>query len=645
MKKRISLFMAVLMLLCTVLTACGGENAASAGKKLENKFVVKDGNSEYVLVMPSEPMTKETFAAEEFVLFMEQATGYTFQVVAEDAVPTGSKYISLGNTSQFKSAFGEKELESLDGTCSAYFIGSKGDNIYIASSDDYNGYGVLYGVYQLLHDLIGYGYYHNTEIAMNKGNTVNLWSYEKHIVTADFDMRSHSTAYIYCNDEHSTRLRYINFSRGEEWDHTTGGHSQVTMFISPIDEFDNGKTFAEVHPEWFVDPSAEVVTLNNNQLCWTAGGDEESLDLMQTIAAEKMLEYTQINDVATFFMIAQMDTEYVCSCKGCVEAIEQWGGSANGLQIAFVNKVIEKTEALLDQYEPGREILYAIYAYKPTEAAPVKTDSEGNLVPYSDKVIPHEKLRVFFAPIRLNYAYPMNAPYNSDCYANLKGWDAVCDKDQLMAYIYDLNVSYYFANWYNFRTLSSIYTDLKEAGVSFMLSQGVSDSNTICFDELRAYVISQMMWDTEQNLEDLVADFMINYYKDASDSMQELFELIDDRYAYYAAAKDPGIGSVVSVIYSTELWPRALVEQMDRCIMDSMEAIAPLAESNPEQYEMLKARIMKEYLSNIYLKMVLYKDSYTDSEIAEMKEIWEYYIAYWNITKGGEGRDLSDIFA
>ena len=214
-----------------------------------------------------------------------------------------------------------------------------------------------------------------------------------------------------------------------------------------------------------------------------------------------------------------------------------------------------------------------------------------------------------------------------------------------MAYIYDLNVSYYFANWYNFRTLSSIYTDLKEAGVSFMLSQGVSDSNTICFDELRAYVISQMMWDTEQNLEDLVADFMINYYKDASDSMQELFELIDDRYAYYAAAKDPGIGSVVSVIYSTELWPRALVEQMDRCIMDSMEAIAPLAESNPEQYEMLKARIMKEYLSNIYLKMVLYKDSYTDSEIAEMKEIWEYYITYWNITKGGEGRDLSDIFA
>ena len=63
-----------------------------------------------------------------------------------------------------------------------------------------------------------------------------------------------------------------------------------------------------------------------------------------------------------------------------------------------------------------------------------QTDSNGNYVPYSDKVIPHEKMRIFFAPIRLNYAYPMDAPYNSDCYANLKGWDAVCDKDQLIAY-------------------------------------------------------------------------------------------------------------------------------------------------------------------------------------------------------------------
>lgn len=646
MKKRISLFLAIVMLLCTVLTACGGDDAAM-GKKLDNKFLVKDGQSDYVVVLPSQPMPKETFASEELVLFVEQATGCTLQVVAEDAVPSGKKYICLGNTAQFRDAFGEKELAELEGTFSAYFIGSKDDNIYIASSDDYRGYGVLYGVYDLMHDLIGYTYYHNSEIALTKSNTVNLWSYEKHIETADFDMRTHSTAYIYAypEDSHGTRLRYINFSRGEEWDPTTIGHSQVTMFISPIEEGEDGRTYAEAHPEWFVDPTATTVTKSNNQLCWTAGGDAASLDEMQNIIAEKMLEYVQVNDVAIFFMLGQMDTEYVCNCDSCVAAMKEWGGTSNGLQIAFVNTVIEKTEKLLDEAEPDREVLYAIYAYKPTEAPPVKTDSDGSFVPYSDKVIPHEKMRIFFAPVRMNYGHSVTSSHNADVYTNLQGWDAVCDKDQLIAYVYDLNVRYYFANWYNYRTLASLYSELHDAGVTYLLSQGVSDSNTVCFDELRAYVISRLMWDTSLSFDELAADFIKNYYKDAAEPMQELFELIDDRYAYYAAVVDPGVGTPDGVMYTTELWTKGLIDQMDRCIMESMDAIAHLEESDPEQYALLKARIMKEYLSNIYLKVVLYKDFYTDSEIAEMKQIWDEYIAYWNITKGGEGRDLFDIFS
>ena len=42
--------------------------------------------------------------------------------------------------------------------------------------------------------------------------------------------------------------------------------------------------------------------------------------------------------------------------------------------------------------------------------------------------------------------------------------------------------------------------------------------------------------------------------------------------------------------------------------------------------------------------MVLYRDFYTESEVNEMKELWNEYIAYWNIKKGGEGADLTNIF-
>jgi len=54
---------------------------------------------------------------------------------------------------------------------------------------------------------------------------------------------------------------------------------------------------------------------------------------------------------------------------------------------------------------------------------------------------------------------------------------------------------------------------------------------------------------------------------------------------------------------------------------------------------------MKEYLSNIYLKMVLYRDFFTESEVNEMEEIWNTYTQYWNLKRGGEGAGLPQLFS
>lgn len=649
MKRKLSFVLAMLMLVSCLLCACKPEENTPAPLKtqLTDKFLVQQGASNYVLVLPNYAMKYETFAAEEFAYFIEQATGCKLETVTETTVPEGKKYISLGKTNQFMAAFPEETLDQVDGTMSSYLIASKDDNIYIAGSDDHRGQAVLWGVYDILTDLIGYTYYHNDEIYYVESADVNLWQYERNVVVPSFDMRTHSTAYIYAfpNDTHGTRLRYINFSRGLEWDPMTVGHSQVYIFLAPRDTDQNGMRYGDSHPEWFLDPTAPGVAKNENQLCWTAGGDPESLDLMQTVIAEKMLHYVQMDSEATFFMLGQQDTEYVCQCAGCTKALNEWGGSACGLQINFVNGVIEKTEALIAQQAPGREVLYAIYAYKPTETPPVKTDANGNYVPYSDRIIPHEKMRVFFAPVRLNFGFPFDSPHNADAYKNLLGWDAVCTDEQLMVYTYDLNIHQYFVNFYNLGTIASHMQDYEKAGVSYMLSQGISDANATCFDELRAYCISRLMWDTSLNTQELAADFIDHYYKDAADAMQTLFDMIVEQNAWYLAVEDPGSGVATGLTYNTTCYPRAFVEKMDAQIFAAVDAIAHLESTDPEQYELLKARIMKEYISNIYLKMVLYKDFYTESEINEMEEIWTYYTDYWQIKRGGEGAALPDLFA
>lgn len=650
MKKKLSFVLAVVLLVSCLLCACTPKDDVTETPlktKLTDKFLVQQGASNYVLVLPNYALKYETFAAEELAYFVEQATGCKLETVTETTVPEGKKYISLGKTNQFMAAFPEETLAEVDGTMSSYLIASKDDNIYIAGSDDHRGQAVLWGVYDVLSDLIGYTYYHNDEIYYAESADVNLWQYERNVVVPSFDMRTHSTNYIYAfpNDTHGTRLRYINFSRGLEWDPMTIGHSQVYIFLAPRDQDQNGVRYGDSHPEWFLDPTAPGVAKNENQLCWTAGGDPESLDEMQTVIAEKMLNFVQMDSEATFFMLGQQDTEYVCQCAGCTKALNEWGGSACGLQIDFVNGVIEKTEAMLAQQAPGREVLYAVYAYKPTETPPVKTDENGNYVPYSDRIIPHEKLRVFFAPVRLNFGFPFDSPHNADAYKNLLGWDAVCTDEQLMVYTYDLNIHQYFVNFFNLGTIASHMQDYEKAGVSYLLSQGVSDSNAPCFDELRSYCISRLMWDTSLNTQELAADFIDHYYKDAADAMQTLFDMIVEQNAWFLAVEDPGSGVATGLTYNTTCYPRAFVEKMDAQILAAMDAIAHLESTDAEQYALLKARIMKEYLSNIYLKMVLYKDFYTESEINEMEEIWNTYTQYWNLKCGGEGAGLPQLFS
>lgn len=650
MKKKLSFVLAVVLLVSCLLCACKPKDDVTETPlktKLTDKFLVQQGASNYVLVLPNYALKYETFAAEELAYFVEQATGCRLETVTETTVPEGKKYISLGKTNQFMAAFPEETLAEVDGTMSSYLIASKDDNIYIAGSDDHRGQAVLWGVYDILSDLIGYTYYHNDEIYYAESADVNLWQYERNVVVPSFDMRTHSTNYIYAfpNDTHGTRLRYINFSRGLEWDPMTIGHSQVYIFLAPRDQDQNGVRYGDSHPEWFLDPTAPGVAKNENQLCWTAGGDPESLDEMQTVIAEKMLNFVQMDSEATFFMLGQQDTEYVCQCAGCTKALNEWGGSACGLQIDFVNGVIEKTEAMLAQQAPGREVLYAVYAYKPTETPPVKTDENGNYVPYSDRIIPHEKLRVFFAPVRLNFGFPFDSPHNADAYKNLLGWDAVCTDEQLMVYTYDLNIHQYFVNFFNLGTIASHMQDYEKAGVSYLLSQGVSDSNAPCFDELRSYCISRLMWDTSLNTQELAADFIDHYYKDAADAMQTLFDMIVEQNAWFLAVEDPGSGVATGLTYNTTCYPRAFVEKMDAQIFAAMDAIAHLESTDAEQYALLKARIMKEYLSNIYLKMVLYKDFYTESEINEMEEIWNTYTQYWNLKCGGEGAGLPQLFS
>ena len=611
---------------------------------ISDKYIVKDGLSTYFIVNAKDPQSKEVVAAQELNYFMRQSTTIDIPIISDKEVKKDYHYISLGYTSQFKENFPDLDLSSIDNTLSAYYITTKGDNIYIVSSDDYRGYGVLYGVYDLLHDLIDYTYYHDSEIYFEHKDAVNLLKYTNRIVKPTFDGRSISTLYTMNDDVHGQRLRLINNSRGPEWCRSCYGHGHIQTFLAPwqIDD-ETGKTYGEAHPDWFIfpgqpKPSGNVRgTMIDNGFCYTAG------EGLEHIVAQKIIAFIHREPEAIYVMCAQEDTKYACTCERCQKALAEWGGTQAGLQINFMNHVIEEVEEWIDKNEPGREIQYLVFAYHPTLQPPVKDNGSGGYSIYSDKIKPHEKLRILMALIGVNYAFDFDAPINKSALQVLKGWRAVADK-QIMMYLYDLNYRIYFVNFNNFSSVTGMYRRCAEIGATYMLTQGVSDTNICCFDEMRSYVESNMMWDVSRSYEDLADDFMHHFYKDAYTHMKDIYELVRDRYAYYQTMVQNSTGDLTGDLCNSDLYPFGLVRQLDNDIKQALNDIEPLKHSDLDLYETLSDRVMKEYLSVIYLKMKLYRSNYNEAEVNEMIETFEYYIQKFGITKQGEGFDIEGIF-
>ena len=600
---------------------------------VDNKFIMENSVSEYVLLLSKNPQAKEKTAANEFTYFMKLATGYNFQTVDEKSIRANQKYISLGITEQFKAAFPDYDYSEIDKTQSAYFIATSGDNIYLACSDDFDGDGVLFGIYDLLADFVGYHYYHVSEIYYEQKSEINLLDYKSKFVRPSYDIRSVSHFATYTDDVYTKRLRMLNNSRGYEWCRAAYGHGQIGKYLGPWMLDENGVKYGVSHPEWFYDPNMAKPdrdgTMIENCLNWCAG------DELETVIANRMIEFITAEPDCTFVMCAQEDNHVkIDNLPGVAEALNGWAqGSQSALQINFMNHVITKVEKWVSENQPGRELQYLIYAYHTTVEPPL--DSNGNPL-----VELHEKLRIYFAPISSNWSFPFNSPLNKDLVQSIEGWDKVAH-GKIILYLYDLNWRMYFANLNNFGAVGDMYKAFLKYGISYIMTQGVSDSNAPCFHEMRIYCEASLMWNVNQNYDDLAYDFMNHFYKEAAGPIRELYDAIRNRYAYYQTMVDPGSGMGSGNIINTQAYPLEFVRQEEIIINKAFAAIESLKTTDLDRYNTLYDRIMKEYLPVIYMKVLLYADYYSADELAEMRDTFYFYTNKFGITKIGEGISIT----
>ncbi len=644
-------------------TACGGDNGDNNNQNNNTQTVelpdssdyfIQNGASAYKVVTADVPRDYESHAANELVANTLQATGVTLPIVKESevAVTADSKLLIIGETSLAtaagitvsKNEFGARGFKIKKIDTNVYFLG--GDTS-----------GTLYAVYEFLHHQFGYEPYAMDEIYLEKGVTDDLLKAYDVVDIPDIPyVQGIGPYYREKNLYAGHRMRYNIYDEvfvdatGQPWHNTL-------VYIDP-DKYE-----AE-HPKWFTGNADS----GSRQLHYTAYGDEEELAALQDevfnqlVAAierefskGKFYEYIGFMHEDNQGAWAASDEPYLAdntanrgkdlsatemAANDSVQILKNKYGNGYkaAMLIEFINPIAKRMKAYMDEKWDGREMNITIFGYLDTEAAPVKNEN-GKQVPV-DPVngVLEDNVCVMLAPIRADYStdYSENITLKS----LFESWSVVSSKVTL--WLYDYYFSHptsqimYLDSTYS---LKSFYQAAKEINVQYLFNESGADNvKGIAFQTLKLYLTSKLTWDTELDDRELIDNFFINYFKQASTTMRKYFEELRTYLAIQKSTqKYPGIGS--SDPTEKKYWNEGVLVQFLGYIEQAYKDIEPLKATDVVTYQKLCDRIAGESLmirclalrhyskeiykteANFFAEVALFKE---DCKRLEMEYIGNY---------------------
>ena len=679
MKKIIRLitYILCLVLLLGTVSACSKDGANTSGNNggddaftitgfkssipETEHWLVRSGNSDYVIVLSDNPVNWEIQAANEMSLNIKKATGANVRILNESDVSEGQKMLVIGKTNLTAA----KQITVPMATYGArgFIIKEIGGNVYILGGDTQ---GTLYGVYEFLHQQFGYEPYAIDEIFIETGVVEEkLLAFNMSEIPDIPYMQGVHEYYRFYNAAAGHRMRFNTYNEifigsDQPW-------HNVFRYL-PKGTYNDPNKPATYHPNWFA---------NDKELHYTAHGDLEELKLMQaevlknmkvmieeSFAEGKYYEYIGFmqNDHENAFpssddgrYVKNSDGKWVVADKSdehvdSVKALESVYGKAYpaAMLIHFINPIQEELSKWVAEEYDGRKMSIMFFAYEQTELAPVDEvnaqyypkdmiTAEDSANPifaddiYKDiydgandgKLRVHPDTTVFTAPIRTEFW----REYDEDtCPAIVEKWKALTDKQ-----------SFWFYNFY-FNSTTFMYYDVTYSMQSYFQAAKAVNAQYVFFESpmtkqgyypfgnLNVYLFSKLGWDVNADVQQLVDDYFINYYKQAAGTMREFFDSV---VAYYAYLKNyTGFTGVIGSgkeNLTTDFWKEGILQGWISTINKAYKDIETLKYTDKELYDQLYERILYDSLWPRYLLMRFYaEDSFTDvsflQELNQFKE-------------------------
>ena len=539
MKKLISILLVLLLLVGAV--GCSKKNTpekdeGSSDQVATEHFVLKNGFTDYKIVMPVNPTSVEDSAKSELLVLFEEATGIILPVISDAGLThsADNKYLSIGNTALLESS--GVEITQNGKTRNGYQISTKDKTIYIIGGSEN---GVLMGTYEFLFRTLNFEQFSSDCYSLDKAVTeIPLYDFN---VSDSPDFPNHKAFAGYLNRDRSLALRMwavnqFNIEKSPPNSNGAKGHNTL--------EYSSVSKNKELHPKWYSYP-------DNSQLCYIARGDEAERELLiqQVVENVKITIKDEAQRDKWVLAITGEDNKSVCSCAECLELKDKY--NCNTAQyIWFMNEVCDRTFDWLENDEEGKQYYDENFRFKTSfyeeyTETPAKYDSEtGEWVPMDESVILRDKIVGSIAPIHANFQKPITDPVNQTYYNALLKVAAVTT--EMATWWYATNFNNYMYPFDNFSAMQPSYQVLYEIGVTEFLDETQNGNNggMTGFHMFKSYLSCRLAYDVYENQEEMTDRYFKGYFMDAAEDMRKYYDSYRNFSQIQMNSLCPGIGAI-----------------------------------------------------------------------------------------------------
>lgn len=514
----------------------------------------KNGTSDYSIVIAPEAPESEQYAAVELQKWIAQVSGVQLPITDLEGGQKNKRLIVGYNPITEKLVpSAEKPADRDD---SFTWCNKNGDILMWGGSKR----GTLYSVYSFLEKELDCRWYSSKASVAPKRDTWHfskLYNHEE----PSLMIRDNCVLDVRVNPVFSARMRnnFIKVPSLKEGG-TIDGSAEGYWGVHAMGYFVSPNEYYASHPEYFslIDGKRQS---DYAQLCLS---NPEVLK----ICIEKMKKKMRDDPDFLIYSMEQNDNTRPCQCEACQALVKKYGGES-GIMVWFVNQV---ADAVKDEF-PDKFV--GTFAYQYTRHAP-------------KDIVPRENVVIRLCSIECCMIHDYDGCEQNESFVkDLNDWSAIAPHLYIWDYVTDFSL--YCLPTPNWKTLQTHLQDYVNGHAIGILEEGDYQTPSCEFREMRAWLLSKLMWDCNANVDSLIQDFTEGYYGAAAPKIREYLDM-EERILRREGMHTNCYASTAHPMYSDEF-----IREGRRILAEARAAVA----DNPE----LLKRVEKEELPLCLLQM------------------------------------------